>query len=564
MKRTYAFLLLYFLALPMVVMSQILPAGFPVLEEVARRSQLIGTAFHDYSFGSRPLLWDNHLADSLNFGLKERLKGIDSSKPGKKSIKILPLLNTTVYNSNRPFGWGNYGLQNGTGFQTVISPGAFFKFHFLEIQLRPEFVFSQNKAFLGFTDQFSDNTIFARFRYWNFGDNPERFQGEEFNRFAAWGQSYISLTFGKAELGFSTQNIWWGPGQFTSLLFSDNARGLKHFFVKTKSPANIGIGLLEAQMIFGRAEDSGLAASQDTQLNAQYFRPFSGDWRYVNGLSVSFQPVFLKNLTLGFNRVFQQYNDDVEKSFFGRVPVFEAFQKERFFQNGNSVIYDQLAQDQLVSVFFRYKNVKSKFEIYSEFGRHDHSFNWREFFLNPDHARAYLLGFKKLIPLPSQGRFLQFRGEIIHQQESVNRYIRYLELGVLNTSWLTHYQVRGFTNYGESMGAGIGVGANAQILEASLVKGISKIGLLIQRIENHQDFYYQIQSEIPDQVPWVDFSSGILWDFQWKSLTISTSNQVIKASNYQWRGDSSATTDFRGGNGKTTFSSSLKLIYSFQ
>ena len=548
----------------MVLKSQTLPANFPVWEELARRSQLLGSGYYNFSFGSRPLLWENKVADSLGFGLNERLKENDLSKIGRKSIQILPLLNTTVYNSNRPFGWGNYGVQNGAGFQTLLSPGAFLKFHFLEIQLRPEFVLSQNKEFPGFSDQFSDNSIFARFRYWNFGDNPERFQGKEFNRFVAWGQSYISLTFGKAEFGFSTQNIWWGPGQFTSLIFSDNARGMKHFFIKTKSPANIGVGLLEAQMVFGRAEDSGLAASQNNRLNAQYFRPFTGDWRYVNGISLSYQPFFLKNLTLGFNRTFQQYNEDVEKTFFGRIPVFEAFQKERLFDNGNTVIYDQQAQDQQVSVFFRYKIVKSKLELYSEFGRHDHSFNWREFILNPEHSRAYLLGFNKLIQLPSQGRFLQFRGEIIHQQESVNRYIRYPELGILNTSWLTHYQVRGFTNYGESMGAGIGVGANAQILEVSVVKGISKIGLLLQRIENHQDFYYQIQPEIPDQVPWVDFSIGFLWDFRWKNLIVSTSNQLITASNYQWKGESSKTPDFKGGNHKTTFSSSIKLIYSFQ
>lgn len=542
--------------------SQTLPAGFPVWEEVARRSQLLGTGYQSYSFGSRPLIWENQVADSIL--VRESKTSSDSSQTDKKRkfVKLLPVLNTTIFNANRPFGWGNYGMQNGAGLQSMLSPGAFLKFHFLEIQLRPEFVWSQNNAFQGFPDRFSDNSIFARFRYWNFGDHPERFE-EEFNQVAAWGQSYISLSFGKAELGFSTQNIWWGPGQFSSLIFSDNARGMKHFFLKTKSPANIGIGLLEAQMIFGRAEDSGLDPSQDSQLNSQYFRPFNGDWRYVNGISISYQPSFLKNITLGFNRTFQQYNADVEDSFSGRVPVFEAFQKEKLFENGNSVTYDQQAQDQQISIFFRFRSVKGMFEVYSEFGKHDHNFNWREFIMNPEHARAFLFGFQKLIKLPSEGRMLQLRGEMIHQQESVNRYLRYPVLGVLNTSWQTHYQVRGFTNFGESMGTGIGVGANAQIMEVSLIKGISKIGLLLQRIENHQDYYYRIQSEISEQVPWIDLSSGILWDFQWKNLIVSTSNQVITASNYQWIGDPTATVDFKGGNRKTSFSSSVKLIYSF-
>lgn len=543
-------------------MAQTLPAGFPVWEEAARRSQLLGTGYHRYSFSSRPLVWEDKVADSLFSKNRDALITESQPKLEKISAKILPLMNTTIYNSNRPMGWGNYGLQNGTGLQTLISPGAYFKLYFLEIQLRPEFVWSQNKAYQGFQDQFSKNSTIARFRYWNFGDHPEHFN-DEFNRFATWGQSYISLNFGKAELGFSTQNIWWGPGQFSALIFSDNARGMKHFFIKTKSPANIGIGLLEAQMIFGRAEDSGLGPSQNTPLNEKYFRPFNGDWRYVNGISISYQPSFLKNFNMGINRTFQLYNKDVKNTLVGRVPVFEGFQKEKFFENGNSVAYDQLAQDQQVSVFFRFKSIKGQFEVYSEFGRRDHSFNWREFILNPEHARAYLFGFQKLVKLPNKGKLIQIRGEINHQQESVNRYIRFEQLGVINTSWGTHYQVRGFSNFGESMGAGIGMGANAQILEVSLLKGISKVGLRFQRIENHQDFYYQILPEIQNQIPWIDFSTAVLWDFKWKNLIVSTSNQFVYASNFQWIGEPASTLDFKKGNQKFTFSSTLKMAYSF-
>lgn len=557
------FIFLFFLTIfSKVGMAQTLPAGFPVWEEAARRSQLLGTGYHRYSFSSRPLVWEEKVADSLFSKNRDALITESQPKLEKISAKILPLMNTTIYNSNRPMGWGNYGLQNGTGLQTLISPGAYFKLYFLEIQLRPEFVWSQNKAYQGFQEQFSKNSTIARFRYWNFGDHPEHFKGE-FNRFATWGQSYISLNFGKAELGFSTQNIWWGPGQFSALIFSDNARGMKHFFIKTKSPANIGIGLLEAQMIFGRAEDSGLGPSQNTPLNEKYFRPFNGDWRYVNGISISYQPSFLKNFNMGINRTFQLYNKDVKNTLVGRVPVFEGFQKEKFFENGNSVAYDQLAQDQQVSVFFRFKSIKGQFELYSEFGRRDHSFNWREFILNPEHARAYLFGFQKLVKLPNKGKLIQIRGEINHQQESVNRYIRFEQLGVINTSWGTHYQVRGFSNFGESMGAGIGMGANAQILEVSLLKGISKVGLRFQRIENHQDFYYQILPEIQNQIPWIDFSTAVLWDFKWKNLIVSTSNQFVYASNFQWIGEPASTLDFKKGNQKFTFSSTLKMAYSF-
>jgi hypothetical protein len=562
MTRLVFSLCLLLISFSKSLIAQTLPAGFPVLEEAARRGQLLGTGYEKYSFSSRPLILEKDFTDSLLYSNRTDFKDAFPISNPKKNAQILPLLNITNFNSNRPFGWGNYGMQNGKGFQTLVSPGAFLKFHFLEVQFRPEFVWGQNQAYPGFNDQFSENSILARFRYWNFGDNPERFDGN-FNRFIAWGQSYASLSFGKAEVGISTQNIWWGPGQFTSLIFSDNSIGMEHLYLKTKSPANIGIGFLEAQMIFGKAVDSRLQPTQNSGLNSQYFTPFSGDWRYINGLSLSYQPSFLKGLTLGFNRVFQQYSLDVEKTFEGIVPVFQGFQKEKFFDNGNTVVFDGLAQDQILSVFFRFKNVKGRFEAYAEFGKNDHNLNWREFVLNPEHARAYLFGFQKLFELPTLGKFMQVRGEVIQQKESINRYIRYQELGVINTSWLTHYQVRSFGNYGEVLGTGIGVGANAQILEASLVKGISKFGLLLQRIENHQDFYYLIQSEIPEQIPWVDFSAGILWDFQWKDLTVSTTSQFVSATNYQWQGNPSATADFKGGNKKTSFSSSVRLIYHF-
>jgi len=545
--------------------GQTIPAGFPVLEEVVRRNQILGKSGSDYSFALRPIRISefNYLFQKSDSILPNENRANQITKLKRKTdFKVLPLLNTTVYNSNRPFGWGNSSLLNGAGIQNLISPGIFAKFFLLEIQLRPEFVLNQNKAFQGFGDGFSDYENFSRFRFWNFGDQPEYF-GEGFNNFISPGQSYVSLNFGKVEVGVGTQNIWWGPGQFTGLLFSNNARGIPHAFVRTSSPINIGIGNLEGQILSGRAEDSGLSPTQNAKLNNQYFRPFSGDWRYISGLSITYQPKFLRSVFVGFNRTFQQYNEDVSNTLLGHFPIFEGFQKERLFQNGNSVVYDQKARDQLLSIFFKFKSTRGKFEVYSEFGKHDHNFNWREFILNPEHARAYLLGFTKLISLPNKGAYLQFRGEMIQQAESVNRYLRYPILGVSNTSWQTHYQVRGFANYGESMGAGIGVGSNAQIFEVSKITGVNKMGVLLQRIENNQDFFYQAFGLNPKQRPWIDYSFGILINQHWKGLILSSKTQFVRATNYQWLKEENSTVDFPAGVVKTSFSGELNLIYLF-
>lgn len=566
MKLTIRFyFLLFFLGLNTItVLSQTIPAGFPVLEEFLRREQLKGNFGKDFSFNSRPITPGNEFPE---LDKKSRTEKIDSAgskdEPDIKKIdfKVLPILSTTVYNNNRPFGWGNSGLKNGVGFQNLTSPGIYGKLLFLEIQLRPEFIFSQNKPYQGYTGDYSDEINFFRFKYWNYGDNPERFT-EEYNAMVPWGQSYASLNFGKVELGYSTQNIWWGPGQFSGLIFSNNAQGMKHFYLKTKQPADIFIGKLEVQLIFARAEDSAVLSSQNDELNSIYARSFSGDWRYINGLSLTYQPVFLPQFFIGFNRTFQQYNDNVGSDLIDRFSVFEVFQKKKLFEEGNSVAYDALAQSQQISFFFRYFNTKVKFEIYGEFGRRDHSYDWREFILNPEHARAYLMGFSKLFQTGASDKFIQIRGEIIHQQESVNRYIRYPEdLIASNTSWHTHYQVRGFTNYGEAMGVGIGVGANAQILEISQVKNLNKVGLLFQRLENHQDFFYRSFGQNTEKRPWVDFSLGFIWEKQLDKLMLSANAQITNGVNYQWQSSSNSTSDFPSGKNQLSFSSTVNLIY---
>ncbi|GAA0880905.1 hypothetical protein GCM10009119_38750 [Algoriphagus jejuensis] len=564
-KEKLLFVFLFWL-LPWQIHGQIIPAGYPVLEEVARRQNLIDEGFKNYSFALRPVRVSegNLFFEETAVETDSIEKKVYNPKKWKTAdFKILPVMNTSVYNSNRPFGWGNSAMLNGAGWQNLLSFGIFARLSVLQIQISPEFVNSQNSRFQGYGGSFFYSVNFERFRYWNYGDNPEYF-GDSYANFVTPGQSFISLNLGKVEAGVGTQNIWWGPGQFTSLIFSNNARGMPHAFLRTSAPVNIGIGHLEGEIIAGRAEDSGLKPSQNSELNNSYFRDFSGDWRYVSGISITYQPSFLKGFFLGFNRTFQQYNENVESTLQGRFPIFESFQKEKFFEDGHSVAYDGLAQDQQVSVFFKFKIPKGKFEFYSEFGKRDHSYNWREFILNPEHARAYLFGFTKLITLSKSksNEFLQIRGEVIHQSESINRYIRYEVVGSYNATWHTHHQVRGFTNYGEAMGVGIGVGANAQILEIAKVNNLNKLGLLFQRIENHQDFYYGAFGDNPERQPWIDFSLGLLWDQQWNRFIVSSKVQFIKGRNYQWQTDSSTSVDFPSGENLNSFSAQVSLIYS--
>jgi hypothetical protein len=472
--------------------------------------------------------------------------------------KALPLFLTTSLDGKRPYVGGEYGMIPSRGAQGFLSMGVYARFSILHIQLQPEIVTAQNLSFSGFPESFSSSTIASRFFYWNVGDNPERFGNSTYTKFF-WGQSSISLRAGAFELGAGTRNFWWGPGQWNSLIFSNNASGFPHISFNTNKPAKTFLGYFEGQLIIGRLESSDRAPTQIDELNKDYFITLNPDWRYLNGIMLSYSPKWIPSLTFGYSRTYQYYNESRPNDLKGWLPILEPMAKEKLFTGGNSVIYDGRGQSQQISVFGRYKIEKAKAEVYFQFGRRDHALNWREFFLNPEHARAYQVGFMKLAGLPSTDKLLQIRGELTHQQESVNRYLRYDLNGGL--SWHTHGQVRGFTNFGQPMGVGIGTGSNVQTLEISLVENWNKLGILFERLENNQDFYYRAFGQQGERKPWIDWSTALLWNTSYKDLFFSARLQGTYARNYQWGLSEASTPEFPVSNNLFSVHSQVNLIY---
>jgi hypothetical protein len=553
----------FYLTTPLLAQS--ISPGSPVLEEALRRKQLLGELDSSISFNLRPLRL-NFLTEEAAYAeeydfFKDgyRLGAIDRQMP-KVAFAILPLQNTIQFNSGRPYGWANGMMIPNVGGQNYTTAGVSLKYHFLNIQFQPEVLWAQNRSWNGFPDDFSSTITRHRFSSWNYGDHPERFGNGAYSKIG-WGQSKISLSAGAFEIGASTENIWWGPGQFNALVFSNNARGFKHLTLNTTRPAKTFLGSFEGQLLIGRLEPSGFEPSQHPELNSQYFRELSTDWRYLNGLSISYQPKWVPGLSLGLNRTFQQYNNSRGSTFGDWFPVFEVFTKESLFEDGHTVDYDSRGQDQQVAVFGRYVLPKAKAEFYFEYGRRDHALNWREFTLNPDHARAYILGFGKLFALPTTSKLIQVRAEMTQQQESVNRYIRYLGLGG-GASWHTHARVRGFTHYGESLGVGIGTGgSNVQTIEVALVDQLNKFGIRLERLANHQDFYYKAFGQQQERQPWIDLSLGLLADYQVERLIVSTKLQLINSLNYQWQLDSSSSSLFPMGQDKFSLMAQVHFLY---
>lgn len=539
----------FWMTCPSLGFGQSLQTGLPIIEEAIRREQLIKPNLEGPSFLLRPLPLAQHKNDTSHwFPSFDKFYGSNQN-----FIRATPFRETMEFNSKRPYGWGNGPMVPNVGLQFYTNVGIEAKFSVFNIKLSPELVWTQNKSYQGF-EFTSPSVVRARYRSWSFGDYPERF-GNGPTWLLWWGQSKFTIQAGILETGISTENIWWGPGQFSSLTFSNNARSFPHLTLRTRRPAKTFLGNFEWEIISGRIEDSGIAPAQVSELNEQYFFPFSGDYKYLNALTISYNPKWIPNMFFGFSRTNQQYSQQMGDSFFDFFPVFEPFQKSVY-----GFDRDSEGRDQQFTFFGRYVLSKGKMEVYFEYGRRDHSYDWREAILNPEHARAFILGFQKLWSTSKMGEFYQIRSEILHQQESVNRYIRYTGLGGSYT-WHTHGQARGFTNYGEALGTGPGVGSNVQSFEFSKVNGLNKKGILIERLANNQDFFFRAFGQNKEKKPWIDLSIGLLWNQQWDHLIIGGKIQFIKANNYQWISNSASTSDFPTGENLLSIYSQVNLIY---
>ena len=476
----------------------------------------------------------------------------------KIDFKLLPIYFNFRMDGERPYVGGEYGMIPARGGHSFLSTGIKLKYSFIQLQLQPEIVYAQNLPFDGFPNNFSSDITLNRFLYWDIGDNPERFGNSSYRRFYL-GQSNISFIFGSFEFGVGTKNYWWGPGQWNSLIFSNNSPGFPNISLNTLKPAKTFLGNFEGQLLVGRLESSQHLPSQYSDLNSIYFTGLNKNWRYLNAIMIGYTPKWIPSLIFGYARTYQYYNQTRPRDLKGWLPILEPMVKEKLFTNGNSVIYDDRAQSQQISIFGQYKMSKAKAEVYFQYGRLDHAQNWREFFLNPEYARAYQVGFIKLSNLPSTDKLLKIRGEITHQQESVNRYLRTGLDGGL--TWHTHGQVRGFTNYGQPMGVGIGTGSNVQTLEFSIVEDWNKWGVLFERLENNQDFYFRAFGQQGERKPWIDWSTSLLWNTSFKDLFISARMQGIYARNYQWGLSETSTPEFPVSQNLLSLHSQVNVIY---
>jgi hypothetical protein len=186
-----------------------------------------------------------------------------------------------------------------------------------------------------------------------------------------------------------------------------------------------------------------------------------GTRRFTTGIVFSLEPRGLPGLEIGGIRFFHSIwpQSGIPRSYVTKV--FQGILKKDL---PPDVIQDPrfpgaelqgIADNQLISVFARWVLPKSGFEFHAEYGRDDHSYDFRDLIQEPDHSRAYSIGARKVFSVKPNA-MTAGRVEILNFQ--LPQLARYRGEGEMYLHGLIR---QGHTNRGQLLGADAGVGTGA-------------------------------------------------------------------------------------------------------
>ena len=526
--------------------------------DLLRNSILNNKLKTDFTLNIRPI--DDSSFDSLFY---DENKIIYKNKEETILIKSLGIDYFFDYNSHHPYNRNNGTMIPNRGYQHIISPGLFFKIGPIDLQFKPEHLYSENKNFQGFWEGHYPLIWAKRYRLWNHIDMPERFGLKNHNK-TTLGQSSIRFNIKNFSIGFSNENIWWGPSIRNSIMMSNNASGFKHITFNTRKPIKTFIGNFEWQFITGKLESSGYnPPRKDYEYQGRkLFVPKTNqngetdDWRYLQGYILSYSPKWIDGLSLGFIRWVQMYSAFLEGEYSwiegtpGYFPVFR-----NLFRKNDKSENIEYQSNEAAGVFMKWLWRDSKAEFYFEFHLNDAKQNIRDFILDSDHSRASTIGLQKIFKI-SKSDFL-FNWEWTQMEQSASRLLRNA------ASWYEHsYVYDGYTNKGEVLGSSIGPGSNSHYFSLNKINDHYKIGLGLEIIDHDNDFYHEAFSSAQDfRRYWKDINFHFNYDKKFKNFNLSGNLVYIKSLNYQWELDDFATPYYHPGRDIDNFHLSLKFTY---
>ena len=474
--------------------------GYTDFDDNIRDLQLLGKLQPEQSLTQRPFILTPKLGyDSLLAMIDPELENHGHLVEKKHSdIQLLPINFLQKYNSDHPYGWNDGPLSFSKGYQFVASGGVYMRWRNIHLTIRPEY-------FKTASDPYETSAAWGQ-------------RTSALSKLTL-GQSSLRVDFGPLSVGVSTQNLWLGPGQFSSLLMSNNAPGFNHFSIGTNRPLKTPLGSFQLNVIGGTLSYNKGQVFENANLK------LSGNTdhtNYLSLLSISYSPVFFKNFYLTANRAFTLPTQEKPSS---NLKNYYLIVLKPLFRNDYQD--NALPIDQVISGSAKYVFPKEHAEVYFEYGWNDGSSNSRDLILDMSHSAASIYGLKKIQYL-SEKIYLNFEAEATNMSQKPS----YLQRDAGN--WYVH-QNGGYINENQILGAGSGWGNDVQTFALSINKGWNKYGIKFQHIAHDPIGVTNVLSYDGGAPYWDDYAYGIQLKQKYNHFLFNLNMEWVNSKNYLWQ-----------------------------
>jgi hypothetical protein len=479
--------------------------GYTDFDDNIRDLQLLGKLQPEQSLTIRPYILTTKLGyDSLLAMIDPEFENHGHLVERKHSdIQLLPINFLQKYNSHHPYGWNDGPLSFSKGYQFVGSGGVYMRWRNIHLTLRPELFKTASDPYETSPDWGYRTSALSKLTL---------------------GQSSLRMDFGPLSVGASTQNLWLGPGQYSSLLMSNNAPGFSHFNIQTNRPLKTPLGSFEFNVIGGTL--TAIAKQGFENANLKPYSLTNGITNYLpnylSQLSLSYNPIFFKNFYLTANRAFtlpSQKNPSSKLSDYYLIALKPLFRNE--YQDNSLPI------DQVLSGSAKYVFPKEHAEVYFEYGWNDGKSNSRDLMLDMSHSAASIYGLKKIQYL-TEKTYLNFEAEATQMSQRPS----YLQRNAGN--WYVH-QNGGHINENQILGAGSGWGNDVQTFAISWNKGWTRYGIKFQHIAHNPMGVTDVLSYNGGKPYWDDYAYGIQLKQKHIHFLFNLNIEWVNSKNYLWQ-----------------------------
>lgn len=371
-------------------------------------------------------------------------------------------------NSNIPRGENDGALWQGVGWNNKFTTGARFRYGPVTAVIRPVLTYSENQEFNMPDVPVKPGLSEFAMPLSNI-DNPIRFGENSFTNYDL-GDSFVEFDYSGFAVGLSNERIWTGPAIYYPIIFSNNAPGFIHSYIRTSKPFETQFGNFEAKWLWGQLQESDYFDDDD-----------SNNLRYITALIFSYSPSILSGLEVGFTRASYSAYPDNGLRVSDIFQVFKLSQPKPIGMDNNEDSFFSV-----MSFFGRFHLPEQGFEVYFEWGRNDHRRRFRDILGEVELNNGYVLGFIKRFSI-TDSNIILLNSEITNLENSTIG-SQFREFNI----WYTNDSIRqGFTNKGQVIGAGIGPGSTSQLINLAYYHKWGFLGVSAQRIAFHNDRHFR-------------------------------------------------------------------------